>query len=198
MDRMAIVETSRLLLRLPQSSDTQPLMEIHEDPNVISRVTITAPLSGLPAAWRMIALMVGHWHLRGYGQWTVIERATGQVVGRVGLWNPEGGPGIELGWIIRRSRWGHGFATEAAQRALSWAWDNSEIDYIISMIEPDNAPAIRDDLSGLSRQVLTAMCQQPFDHLRVGVGLFSIMSGLGVFNVFHRRASLLQVRYESA
>ena len=36
-----------------------------------------------------------------------------QVIGRVGPWHPEGWPGIELGWIIRRSRWGHGFATEA-------------------------------------------------------------------------------------
>jgi RimJ/RimL family protein N-acetyltransferase len=81
--------------------------------------------------------------LRGYGQWTVVEKVSGQVIGRVGLWNPEGWPGIELGWIIRRSRWGHGFATEAAKAALQWTWDKVDTDHIISIIQPDRVRSIR-------------------------------------------------------
>lgn len=119
------------------------MLEIHEDSEAIKRLTLTGPPGGITVAWRNIAMMIGHWHLRGYGQWTVIEKNTGEVIGRVGLWNPEGWPGIELGWIIRRSRWNNGFATEAAMASLSWAWANVETDRIISIIEPDNAPAIR-------------------------------------------------------
>ena len=119
------------------------MMEIHQDPEVIKNVLLTAPLGGISVAWRNIAMMLGHWHLRGYGQWTVIERDSGQVIGRVGLWNPEGWPGIELGWIIRRSRWGNGFATEAAKAALQWTWDKVETDHIISIIQPDSVPFIR-------------------------------------------------------
>jgi RimJ/RimL family protein N-acetyltransferase len=117
-------------------------MEIHQDPEVIKNVLLTAPPGGITVAWRNIAMMIGHWHLRGYGQWTVVEKTSGQVIGRVGLWNPEGWPGIELGWIIRRSRWGHGFATEAAQAALEWAWNNVEADHIISIIQPDSLASI--------------------------------------------------------
>jgi RimJ/RimL family protein N-acetyltransferase len=73
-------------------------------------------------------MFVGHWHLRGYVQWTIVERTTGDVIGRVGLWYPEGWPDIDLGWIIRRSRWGHGFATEATRAALAWAWSASFIE----------------------------------------------------------------------
>ena len=99
--------------------------------------------AGITGAWRSVAMMVGHWQLRGYGQWTVVERATGQVVGRVGLWYPEGWPGVELGWIIRRERWGQGFASEAARAALDWTWQHVDADHIISIIQPDNHRSIR-------------------------------------------------------
>jgi RimJ/RimL family protein N-acetyltransferase len=104
---------------------------------------IGAGLGGITGAWRAIASLVGHWHLRGYGQWAVVERATGKVIGRVGPWYPEGWPGIELGWIIQRSRWGNGFATEAAQAALTWFWKSVDADHVISMIQPDNTRSIR-------------------------------------------------------
>lgn len=140
---MVTLETSRLGLRPPQASDAEPLREIHEDPEVIQHVVVVAPPGGITVAWRNVAMMVGHWHLRGYGQWTVLEKTSGQVIGRVGLWNPEGWPGIELGWIIRRSRWGEGFATEAAQAALDWAWDHVQTDHLISIIQPDSLASLR-------------------------------------------------------
>ena len=65
------------------------------------------------------------------------------MVGRVGLFNPEGWPGIELGWLIRHSHWGRGYATESASAALDWAWRNVDTDHIISMIAPDNVASIR-------------------------------------------------------
>ena len=91
----------------------------------------------------MLALLVGHWHLRGYGQWTVIEKTTGLIVGRVGLWNPEGWPGLELGWVIRRSHWDRGYATEASREAIAFAFDNVGADHVISLIQPDNVRSIR-------------------------------------------------------
>jgi RimJ/RimL family protein N-acetyltransferase len=140
---MDAVDTLRLRLRLPEASDALALMEIHQDPEVIKSIMLTAPPGGITVAWRNIAMMIGHWHLRGYGQWTVVEKASSQVIGRVGLWNPEGWPGIELGWIIRRSRWGHGFATEAAEAALLWAWDHVDTDHIISIIQPESRSSVR-------------------------------------------------------
>jgi RimJ/RimL family protein N-acetyltransferase len=140
---MVTLETARLVLRLPEAEDAEALMEIHHDPQAVKYVVFGAAPSGISAAWRNIAMMLGHWQLRGYGQWTVVEKRTGEVIGRVGLWHPEGWLGIDLGWIIRRSRWNNGFATAAANAALGWAWDNVATDHIISLIQPDNAPSIR-------------------------------------------------------
>lgn len=93
---MVIVETPRLRLRLPQASDAEPFLQIHQDPEAIKHLVLAAPAGGRTVAWRNVAMMLGHWHLRSYGQWTVVEKATSEVIGRVGLWNPEGWPGIEL------------------------------------------------------------------------------------------------------
>jgi RimJ/RimL family protein N-acetyltransferase len=140
--RMSIIHTERLLLRLPRESDLDPLIQVHEHPDVV-RFLSGNPTAGRQAAWRSLAIASGHWHLRGYGQWVIEEKATGQVIGRAGLWNPEGSPGIELGWVIAHARWGHGFATEAAQAALHWAWQHVDTDHIISIIGPDNLRSIR-------------------------------------------------------
>jgi len=45
--------------------------------------------------------------------------------------------------MIRRSAWGRGFATEAAQAGLAWAWEHVATDHIISMTHPENAPSVR-------------------------------------------------------
>jgi RimJ/RimL family protein N-acetyltransferase len=141
--RMRAIDTPRLFLRLPDAEDAQPLLDIHEHPDVIKYVVSNSMRRGISGAWSSVAMMLGHWQLRGYGQWTVVEKASGEVIGRVGLWNPEGWPGVELGWIIRHSRWGNGFATEAAQASLDWAWRYLPIDHIISIIQPDNLASIR-------------------------------------------------------
>jgi RimJ/RimL family protein N-acetyltransferase len=139
------VETARLLLRVPRAADANAFLEIHQDPEVIElkQVTLTEPPGGIDLALRNVERMLRHWSKRGYGQWAVTERATGDVIGSVGFYNPEGWPGIDLGWIFHRSRWGNGFATEAAHAALQWAWQTENIDHVISLIAPNDLRSIR-------------------------------------------------------
>ena len=143
--RTDIVETPRLLLRLPRESDAERFVNIHQDPEVLEQkqVTLTAPIGGLEVGLKNVNRMLRHWDQRGYGQWAVVERLSGQVIGCVGLFHPDGWPGIDLGWIFHRSRWGHGFATEAARAAIQWAWDRGDIDHIISLIAPHDLRSIR-------------------------------------------------------
>jgi RimJ/RimL family protein N-acetyltransferase len=139
------IDTPRLVLRLPEASDVNAFMEIHEEPEVIERkqVTLVGPVGSLTNGWRAVAVMVGHWHLRGYGQWAVLEKGSGQVIGCVGLYNPAGWPGIDLSWIIQRSHRGNGYAVEACRAALEWAWEATDIDHIISLIAPHDLRSIR-------------------------------------------------------
>jgi RimJ/RimL family protein N-acetyltransferase len=98
---------------------------------------------GPDRAWRSLAMHIGHWELRGYGQWALERREDGRTVGRAGLWNPEGWFGVEVGWRLDRDAWGHGYATEAAVATLDWAWANLDVDRIISVIDPANTASVR-------------------------------------------------------
>jgi RimJ/RimL family protein N-acetyltransferase len=138
------VETTRLLLRVPELADAEALIGIMWDPEVVQQkqVTLREPPGGLDLAVKNTGDMIRQWELRGYGHWSVVEKQTGQVIGCVGFYHPqEPWPGIDLGWI-HRSRWGHGFATEAATAALQWVWRYTPADRIVSLIAPDDFRSI--------------------------------------------------------
>ena len=137
------LETARLILRMFRDDDFEPYYtRIGSDPDVMRYLgdgqTMTRPL-----AWRQMAMLVGHWRLKGYGMWAVEERATGELVGRIGLFNPEGWPGFELGWVLGKASWGRGYATEGARRVLDHVFTDMGRDHVISLIYPDNAASIR-------------------------------------------------------
>jgi RimJ/RimL family protein N-acetyltransferase len=94
-------------------------------------------------SWLEMAIYAGHWSLLGYGLWAVEEKSTGNFIGRIGLLNPEGWPGIEVAWTLTRSRWRQGFATEGAAAAIRYAFSTLELDHLVSLIDPGNVASIR-------------------------------------------------------
>ena len=120
-------------------------MEIFWDPEVVAKkqVTLTEAPGDLELARRKTSALVGHWALKGFGLWTVVEKSSGLVIGCVGLQEWKGWPGVELAWVIHRSCWNQGFATEAARAALEWTWVNTDIDHVISLINADDARSMR-------------------------------------------------------
>lgn len=89
--------------------------------------------------WRLVAAMIGHWALRGFGFWALEEKATGAYLGRVGLWQPEGWPDREIGWTLMQEAEGKGFAHEAALAARHFAYETLGWTTAISLIEGGNA-----------------------------------------------------------
>jgi RimJ/RimL family protein N-acetyltransferase len=94
-------------------------------------------------AWRHMAYLAGHWVLRGFGPWAVKEVDGGRLVGRVGLLFPEGWPGLEVGWLVARTHWGRGYATEAALASMEWARDELGAAHLISLVADDNERSAR-------------------------------------------------------
>ena len=139
---MMRLETERLILRMFREDDFETYAKICADPEVMRYLGEGKPYPRLEA-WRHMAFLVGHWHLRGYGHWAVEEKASGQLVGRIGFLNPEGWPGFEIGWTLARECWGKGYATEGARRALEYAFTDMNRDHVISLIHPENQASIR-------------------------------------------------------
>lgn len=97
MTPIPILETERLVLRGWRPEDFEFYAVHMADPEVTRFIT---PLPTRADAWRNMATVVGHWVLRGYGFWAVERKEDGILLGRVGLWSPEGWPGIEVGWAL--------------------------------------------------------------------------------------------------
>lgn len=130
------LETERLVMREWRDGDLHAFADFYGDAEVMRY------LSGEPIAyndaWRSMATAAGHWVLRGYGTWVAERKSDGAVVGRVGLINPEGWPGLEVGWTLGRRYWGQGYATEAAQAAMNYGFLTQTVDRLLSLIDPDN------------------------------------------------------------
>jgi RimJ/RimL family protein N-acetyltransferase len=136
-----VLTTDRLLLRMLQEADFEEYAAIHMDEEV-TRFTARTHLDRMES-WCHMAMIVGHWHLCGFGMWGVFEKDTGRLAGRVGFHQPDGWPDFELGWTIGRAFWGRGYAPEAAARCLDFAFDEMKREHVISLIDPLNVSSIR-------------------------------------------------------
>ncbi len=135
------LETERLIMRMWRESDFDEYAELCADPEVMR--FLGGKVFDRTEAWRQMASMIGHWYLRGYGIWAVEEKKSGRLAGRIGCINPEGWPGFEVGWTLKREFWGKGYATEAARRALEYGFNELDRPHIISLIHPENRASIR-------------------------------------------------------
>jgi RimJ/RimL family protein N-acetyltransferase len=139
------LSTDRLVLRAFHETDAPAIAALHGDPEVMRFLSPTGePKPGLRDAWEYMALHMGHWLLKGYGKWALVDRASGELVGRVGFYHaPYDWPGLELGWTVARRLWGQGYAVESARLARDWAFETLNADEIVSAIHPDNAASVR-------------------------------------------------------
>lgn len=126
--------TERLQLRMFRPEDFAVHAEICADPEVM-RYIRAGPIPP-EEAWWQIARYLGHWLLRGYGMWAVVEKATDELIGHIGFLNPEGGHGFELGWALARRAWGRGYALEGTRAAVRHAFTALDRDHILCLIRP--------------------------------------------------------------
>ncbi|HKA16280.1 MAG TPA: GNAT family N-acetyltransferase [Myxococcota bacterium] len=136
------LETERLRLRQFRESDLAAYARITGDAETMRFLARGAPFER-DAAWRSLGYILGHWRIRGHGLWAVEEKASGALVGRIGLVRPDGWPGLEVAWLVARERWGEGFATEGARAALDHAFSILGARRAISLIAPENSASIR-------------------------------------------------------
>lgn len=85
---------------------------------------------------------VALWQLRGYGSFAMDQRQTGAYVGEVGIYQPEGYPGPELGWFVVPEAEGKGYALEGARAVMAWIRETLGWTQINSIIDPENARSI--------------------------------------------------------
>jgi RimJ/RimL family protein N-acetyltransferase len=158
------IETARLVLRPPRVEDLDAWSAMMQDDATARFIGGVAPR---PVCWRQIMTMIGAWHAHGFAMFSVIEKASGRWVGRLGPWQPEGWPGTEVGWAVAREFWGLGYAPEGAIAATDWAFEHLGWSNVVHSIAPDNLASIRVAEKLGSRNLGPTQLPPPFEGSRV-------------------------------
>ncbi len=133
------LETERLILRPTRVEDFEGWAAFAADPESMRFLGGPQPRA---VAWRAFIAMAGSWALYGFGMFSVIDKANGRWLGRLGPWRPEGWPGNEIGWGMVRDVEGRGLALEGARAAIDWAFATLGWSEIIHCIDDGNERSI--------------------------------------------------------
>lgn len=133
-----MIVTERLILRGWEDRDRAPFHAMGQDERVMATLG--------PLLWRdetdaLIERLQGILAAKGYTFWAMERRADGAFLGFCGLKpgaedTPIAGE-VEIGWRLAFEHWGQGYAREAAQASLDWAWANG-IESVAAITTPGN------------------------------------------------------------
>ena len=136
------IETPRLLIRSPRTSDAAPLAAIWADPQVTQFMGGPRDRAEVQRALEEDALLPVPPEI---DLWPVVEKSSGKLVGDCGLTEKEvdGQKEVELVYVLERGSWGKGYATEAAWAIMTYAFEELGLPRLISLIDPRNVASER-------------------------------------------------------
>jgi RimJ/RimL family protein N-acetyltransferase len=124
------LETDRLVLRRFTAADADNLVDLDADPDVMRFVTGGIPTSREEIQNEVLPAFLAYYQrYEGCGFWAAIEKATGEFLG----WfhfrpRPDAAPGeVELGYRLRKSAWGRGYATEGSRALIRRGFTVSDV-----------------------------------------------------------------------
>lgn len=156
------LESERIRLRQWRDSDLDEYARLCGDPHVMRY--FPAPLSREESDHQadIIRTLITD---RGWGFWAAELKETGEFMGFVGLHRQEADSGIpeapfvEIGWRLAAEYWGKGYAPEAAQVALKYAFETLDAPAVYAFTTLTNEPSQR-----VMRKIGMVNVNQDFDH----------------------------------
>ena len=138
------LETGRLVIRSFVPDDAEGLHErVFSLPEAM-RFIPKGPVTELERTRRSVQRYIEHESTYGYSLWAVLDRADDEFIGSCGLVLVEGkGPEVELAYHFTPSRWGKGYATEAARACLAYGFERAGLDRVIAICAPEHIASRR-------------------------------------------------------
>lgn len=129
-----VIETGRLILRAPHSSDLAAMTEFF----ATERSHFVGGPRDARGSFTSLTSRLGHWALHGFGLWHISTKDDREFAGWTGMIFAPGWQEPELGWALLEGFEGKGFATEAATAARDYAARHQGMNGVISHIAPTN------------------------------------------------------------
>ena len=145
-----VIGTDRLVLRRAKLDDSVAAYEYSRDPDV-ARYMDWVPHPNLRSAVARVEGAAARWESGDEYSWVITVRPADLAVGSVGCRVRD--HAIDMGYVLARSCWGHGYATEAAQAVFAWAVSCEDVFRIWATCDVDNVASVRVlEKIGMSRE----------------------------------------------
>lgn len=161
------LRSARLLLRRWTAADAAPFADLNADPEVMRY--FERPLHR-PESNALIARIEREFERCGFGLWALEAHETSEFLGFTGLieqtFDAHFTPAVEIGWRLRRSAWGLGYATEAARVAMAYGFGPAGLDEVVSITTRTNTAS----RAVMARLGMTCSPADDFEHPKLPTG----------------------------
>ncbi|MEO6918806.1 MAG: GNAT family N-acetyltransferase [Collimonas sp.] len=135
---MTILTTQRLRLEPFKDSHLEGLNAINRDPEVMRYITgKPETLEDTAASIARVKLRWAEW---GFSWWSFIELETNEIIGSgcIQYLGRDTENPLEIGWRLRQDKWRQGFASEAARKMASFAFETIGADLLCAVCHQEN------------------------------------------------------------
>lgn len=135
-----ITESARLYLREFERSDAQAMYDLNTDTDVV-RYTGDRAFESVEEANDFLVQYEQVYKSQGFGRWAVVLKESNEFIGWCGLKQHE--EYIDLGYRYFQKDWGKGYATEAAQATIEYAFNDLDLKVLVGRVAPQNIGSIK-------------------------------------------------------
>ncbi|MEM9821562.1 MAG: GNAT family N-acetyltransferase [Bacteroidota bacterium] len=139
MEKNYLFKSERLGFRNWRQTDLSEFAALNADPDVMEH--FPKPLTR-EETLAFIERLQKHYDQNGYNYFATEVLATGELIGFIGLayqsYETVFTPATDIGWRLKKSAWGKGYATEGARRCLAHAFQDLHLDKVVATCTFEN------------------------------------------------------------
>jgi [ribosomal protein S5]-alanine N-acetyltransferase len=136
-----ILETRRLRLRLPSMADAAAIFSQYAQDIAVTKYLTWRPHKQIEETYDYLRRCLAGWDSASAFTWVLTPKASGELLGMVEI--RIGEYKADLGYVLARSYWGHGFMPEAVGAVVDWAMSSGGIFRVWAVCDVENSPSAR-------------------------------------------------------
>lgn len=142
--QLVVLETERLLMRMPQmAQDSEAMHALQADP-VANRFSTPGNVATRQLSDALLQAWLAHWEASGFGHWAIaLRQQPEQVIGFGGLMQRSVGgvEGLHLYFRFDPKYWGLGLASEMVMASLIRAFEQLGAETVLAVVTAANMPS---------------------------------------------------------
>lgn len=140
------IETQRLILRHFTPNDADELYRIYSHPELFEYMMNEISTEKL-LLWKqtksIINSIIENWQKYPFGVWAAVHKKNQKLIGHCGFKFLDNTREVQIGYLLLKSYWGRGLATEASLAALQYGFEIARLERIVAVAKPENIASRR-------------------------------------------------------